>query len=324
MSEVTMKSTKQQIFDALQAAQTALAERESLTEDPMKEKKAEEAARVIEGAEKAVESNIFNPEITQQYTDLTKAIADKKQELNELYGIEARAKTLVALINASKEKDFELKEDYKAKKAELEAEYTQKIVDLKTEVEALKQEKEVIREEIIVEAEEERALVEKERKREEEEYAYQLKRDRKKDEDDWNDIKIAREKTVALVEQAAKNMLEEATAKQKEFDTLQEQVAEFPNLLLEAEKAAEKKGKEKAGKEYAFEKNALVKENEYEVKRLTDKLNMMEESLEAEKIKNAELQDKLDAAYIKMNALASETVKSSGGVRILSSETQAK
>ena len=44
----------------------------------------------------------------------------KKEELNNLYGIEVEANSLVAIINAHKDKDTELKEKYNTKMKELD------------------------------------------------------------------------------------------------------------------------------------------------------------------------------------------------------------
>ena len=44
----------------------------------------------------------------------------------------------------------------------------------------------------------------------------------------------------------------------------------------------------------------------------------------AEKALNTSLQNKLDGAYAQMRELAADTVKSNGGVKILSGETSSK
>ena len=152
MAEITMKSTKAEIMEAYKAAVEKLDTRDRMIDDPAKEAAKAKNVEVIESADKTAKEDIFNPEIIKKYNDLTEAITMKQIELDDLYGIEAKANAMAAMINAYKEKNEELKEAQAAKEAEIEAELGEKKDTLKAEIEALKQQKQEIIDSINAEA----------------------------------------------------------------------------------------------------------------------------------------------------------------------------
>lgn len=319
MSEVTMKSTKQQIFDAYQEALKKSQEMDALKESPADKVEKARKEAVVANADKAVDSNIFNEEITKQYEDLKEAIAMKKAELKDLYDIEAQAASLAAIINASKEKTYQLDEEYKDIKAFQEEERKKAVEEKVQELEELQASIETVKEQIQAVRREEISKVNKERKREEEEYAYNLKRERKKENDAWEDEKAAREKEIAIKEANAEAMLAEAESKVEELQTLKEKVDQIPTLIAEAEARGQEAGKKAAGKEYGYKTTMYEKEKEYEIGRLKDQVESLTQAKEDAETKAWQLQEKLDEAYAKMNALASDTVKANGAVKIVSS-----
>ena len=113
MSKITMKSTKQEIMEAYEEAMKKIAETEAGKDDPVAAAKVENDKKIIESADTVAEGSILNPAIISQYNDLKTAIQMKKEELNNLYGIEVEANSLVAIINAHKDKDTELKDSFK-------------------------------------------------------------------------------------------------------------------------------------------------------------------------------------------------------------------
>lgn len=319
MSEVTMKSTKQQIFDAYQEALKKSQEMDALKESPADKVEKARKEAVVANADKAVDSNIFNEEITKQYEDLKEAIAMKKAELKDLYDIEAQAASLAAIINASKEKKYQLDEEYKDIKAFQEEERKKAVEEKVQELEELQASIETVKEQIQAVRREEISKVNKERKREEEEYAYNLKRERKKENDAWEDEKAAREKEIAIKEANAEAMLAEAESKVEELQTLKAKVDQIPTLIAEAETRGQEAGEKAAGKEYGYQKAMYEKEKDYEISKLQDQVDRLKEAKEDAETKAWQLQEKLDEAYAKMNALASDTVKANGAVKIVSS-----
>lgn len=318
---LTMKNTKQELFDAYSEALKKVEEVKKMKETPADVAENKRKVAVEENAAQAVESNIFSDEITRQYEDLMETIENKQKELQELYDIEVEASSLAAIINAAKEKDYQLEEEFKAKREKLMAEHKELIKVYEAELDDLISQKDFVREEVRAARAEEIAKVKQERQREEEEYGYNLTRQRKIENDKWEDEKAEREKVLNAKEEAADNMFVEAESKLDELERLREKVAEIPELIANAEKEAKELGQKEAAKEYGYKKTMYEKEKEYEIAKLEDKVSMLEEKLEQEESKTTTLQSKLDDAYTKMNTLASETVKANGAVRIVSSGT---
>ena len=75
-----------------------------------------------------------------------------------------------------------------------------------------------------------------------------------------------------------------------------------------------------ADKSNAFEVRALKQKNDYDVQILCDKVNRLELEVDSLRNEKADLQMKLDDAYAQMRDLAAETVKSTGGVKILNGQ----
>lgn len=318
-----MKNTKQELFDAYDAALKELERVKALKESPADVMEEKRKLAMEKNAAKAVESSVFSEEITQQYKDLQESIESKKAVLKELYDIETNASSLAAIINATKEKQYQLEADYKARKVELDNEYKAEVDKNQAELKEMQEAISLARKEVRDARADELDKVHIERKREEEEYAYNLKRQRKIENDAWEDEKAVREKTLNDKEIAANNMFVEAESKLDELEELREKVAEIPTLIANAEKEGKEAGQKEAAKEYGYKKTMYEKEKEYEIGKLEDKVSMLEEKLAQEESKTVALQEKLDEAYSKMNTLASDTVKANGAVRIMSPGTSA-
>lgn len=322
MAEVTMKSTKVEIMEAYKAAVAKLDAKSAMIDDPAKEAAAKLKAEVIKSADATAKEDIFNPEIIKKYNDLTEAIEIKQLELDELYGIETKANAMAAMINAYKEKNEELKENQAAKEAAIEAELGEKRDTLKAEIEALKQQKQDVMNSVNAEAKAKEDAIKLARHRDEEEYAYNLKRNRKAENDKWEDEKAAREKILELRETAALEKETELNAKADYIKELEAKVEEIPTLIAAAKEEGINKGKADADKSNAFEVRALKKDAEYQKQLLEDKNERLAEDLATARAEKIEVQQKLDDAYAQMRELAAKTVESTGGVKILNGQTQ--
>ena len=314
-----MKSTKQEIMDAYLAAKKTLDKQASMKDDPVATAKAEHEAQIIASAEVTVNEDILNPAIIEKYKKLNAAIELKTKELNNLYGIEFEANSLVAIINAHKDKISEIETNYKQKTELLQKEYNQKKAELDEDIANLKLEKQNILDSINTEANEARAEVAKKRAREEEEYTYNRDRQRQIEENEWNDKKEEEEKELEKrVAEVTKR--EEALTDQSDYIIeLEGKVNSIPTLVEEAKAEGIKQGKADADKSNAFEVRALKKENEYNTNLLNDKIERLTSDLENVKSEKADLQARLDDAYTRMNELAMKTTESTGGVKILNS-----
>ena len=320
MSKITMKSTKQEIMEAYEEAMKKIAESESGKDDPVAAAKAENDKKIIESAQMIVEDNILNPVIIERYENLKTAIEMKNKELQELYGIETKANSLVAMINAYKDKEIELKDKYNARTKELDDEFTKKESILKDEIASLEKSKEDLINKIQNESNELTKSLNKKHKREEEEYEYNLKRSRKVENDRWEDEKAAREKELTEREAAVKADESELADRTSYIEELEKKVEEIPELIQDAKDKAFAEGKAKADKSNAFEVRALKQQNDYNTQILDDKVDRLYSEVDSLKAEKANLQAKLDDAYAQMRELAAETVKSTGGVKILSGQ----
>lgn len=320
MSKITMKSTKQEIMEAYEEAMKKIAESESGKDDPVAAAKAESDKKIIESAQMIVEDNILNPVIIERYENLKTAIEMKNKELQELYGIETKANSLVAMINAYKDKEIELKDKYNARTKELDDEFTKKELILKEEIASLEKSKEDLINKIQNESNELTKSLNKKHKREEEEYEYNLKRSRKVENDRWEDEKAAREKELTEREAAVKADEAELADRTSYIEELEKKVEGIPELIQDAKDKAFAEGKAKADKSNAFEVRALKQQNDYNTQILEDKVDRLYSEVDSLKAEKANLQAKLDDAYAQMRELAAETVKSTGGVKILSGQ----
>lgn len=313
MEKITSKSTKSQILDAYNKAIKKLNEIEASKDDPVSQKESQMKKETFEAADKIVAMGILNPEITGQYKSLELAIEMKKNELKDLYDLEVEANSLTAMINAHKDTQRELEEEAKENKKAVEA-----------EIKALEAELEAKEEEIENEIAEEMEKVSKIRQREEEEYQYNLKRKRQLEDDEWEDDKKARESVIASKEEDLTNKEKELLEKETYIADLEDKVASIPDQVAAAYEDGKKEGKAKADKSNAFEVRSLETKHEYEVQNLQNQIDRLEQDLETEKSKNNDLQNKLDDAYTQMRELATNTVQSVGGVKILSNDTATK
>ena len=318
--KVSSKSTKVELLEALAEREKEIEELKKLTDDPKKEQEKAEKERVLESAAEAINSNVFSDETKIQYRDVMTAIELKKTELKDLYGIEANAQTLTAMINASKvkkaelvqeyaDKEIELKVAYEAKKDEVAADTAKLVLDYKKKKEELEDDFKQVRD-----------ASNRQHIRAEEEYEYDLSRKKQEDADKWNDEKVAREKLMTEKEADLQARMLEFAGKEDHLKDLEEQVAAFPDKLKEAETVGKEKGKADADKSHVFEVRAIKNEYEYRVKTLQDKLDTQVQLISNLTERNEALENKLDASYAQMRELAADTVKSTGGVKILSSD----
>lgn len=324
MKNITMKSTKEEIMNAYLEQKKKLDEQMAAKDDPVADAIAAKNVAVVNSADAVAGMGIFDPAIVQKYKDLCDAIKLKEKELQDLYGIEKEANTMVSLINAHKDKERELVERYKTLAADAEADFAGMKTKIADEIESLKDGKAAFVKSISDENAALMAEMKKKRDRDTEEYGYEKNRARKIENDKWEDEKACREKVIADREAALDTLATELETKANYLAEMESKVSEIPQLINEATEAGIKKGKADADKSNAFETRALTIKHEYATKALNDKIARLESDLAAKREENDILRDKLDMAYSQMKDLASETVKSSGGVKILSGETSGK
>ena len=86
--EITLKNTKAEILDALNAALEREKNMAKIKYEPEKEEKAKKIEKAIEVSKENVEKKIFSEEFNNKFRDLEIAIEAEEEKLKELYGIE--------------------------------------------------------------------------------------------------------------------------------------------------------------------------------------------------------------------------------------------
>ena len=324
MEKVTSKSTKDVIYNAYKEALEKIAKMEQEKFDPVAEKEAARKKEMFKSADEIIKSGILNDTVIEQYLNLEAAIEAKKKELQEMYNIEKEASTFTALVNAHKDKEEELKTEYALKEKTAVEALEQRKAEIEAEIASLLENHKAKINKCNDEEEERKAEIKKARLREEEEYEYSRDRKRKLDEDQWADERNARISEMEELEASVMSREEAVSVREEKISEMEEQIKAIPGLVEEARQEGIKKGKTDAEKSHAFEKRHMETEFSYQKKDLEGQVERLQADLAAEKALNTSLQNKLDGAYAQMRELAADTVKSNGGVKILSGETSSK
>lgn len=293
MGKITEKSTKAQIMDAYTQALAELEKLKAMSDSPVENAKKEALEASMQNAEVAASNEVFSDTIVKQYNDLKIAIDEYQKELEGLYGIKAEADGLAAAINAHRAKVAEMNDEYKQKKADLDAELAQKTAEVEEKIADLEKSVQKAKKQADEEVKEYNTDINKKRNREKDEYDYNLKMDRKADADTWAEEKEKREAEIQAKDDA----------------------------VTEREEAiAAKEAKAKADKSFAFEKRALESDKKHAEEMADAKIKNLESQVEALTQSNAELSNKLDAAYAQMKDMATATVQAGATVKVVSSD----
>ena len=324
MTDINAKSTKAEIMEAYMVQKKQLDKLMAAKDDPVAQEKVRKQKATLDSAAEIAGAGILNDTIVKQYNDICEAVEIKTAELNNLYGIEAELNTLIALVNAHKDKVHELDEEYKQLRTEAEKNLQDAKAAIKDEIDALNKEKAETLAAIRKESSELKTQLKQERQREEEEYTYNRDRSRKIAENEWADKEAEKRKELEAWDNSIEERELAVIEQENHINELEQKVSEIPSLLETAKTEGYEKGKADAGKSYGFEKRAIEQKNEYEQKALHDKVERLETDLTEAKDTIATLQEKLDSAYAQMRELATDTVKSNGGVKILDRENSGK
>ncbi len=306
-AEISMKNTKAEILDALEAALKRAETAEKTRLNPEKAERERNEKRVVETTKKAVEQNIFSKELNEKWNDLQTAIAAEEARLRELYGVGREVQKLALAIEAGRDRiaviELETAEKENAARKSLEAlktEYEQKSAELKAEHDAsLKK-------------------IKVERERENEEYQYNLLRTREKENNAWADDKAARESDLQKRETKASELLADAESKAEYIRSLEEKVDNIPNLIAQERESAVLATTQALRQDHEHQSALAEMESKNAVTRLEDKAAYLEKQLTVSNKAMEVLQSKLDKAYSEMRDLAAKTVESAGGLKIIS------
>lgn len=290
MGEVNSKSTKAELLEHIKQQDKELKALKANRYDPKQEAEskriqdakariAEEKSslnemmdNIITGLQNA--KNVLAEKISVN-DDLDISITDKRKELNDLYNLESEYLNTVAVLNA---------------KAEMLDAYEGKITQAKEELaNQLDSNKKVL-------------------ERTEAEYQYNIERQHKMENDEWEDIKSARESALRAREELMNDR--DATLKDLEESLNQRELA-MKEQLAQAEKQiadAQEKGKLEAEAEYNAKVKLMEIENQHKVEMLESKFRTANDTIANLNQTIETLNERLDQVTQKNQELAEKVV----------------
>ena len=304
--EITLKNTKSEILEALNAALEREKNMAKMKYEPQKEEETKKVEKAIEVSKENVEQKIFSEELNKKFQDLEIAIKAEEEKLKNLYGIEKELNNLVVVINAGKDYMAELENNKKIKTEELNNSIKELEETYKIKKEELEKEYEIKAKNLKVE-----------RDRENEEYNYKIKREREINNNKWEDEKAERENNLAKKETEAQELLASAEANAEHLKDLESKVNEIPSLLEKEYARGKKEATVELEKENKYATELLKKDFQNTIDRQNDKIESLQEEVKKSNLEKESLQGKLDQAYIQIKEMATKTVEATGGVKIL-------
>ena len=229
-------------------------------------------------------------EVLEEYTAVKNAVELKKQELEDVYGIEKEAHTLAALIDAQRE----LEEENDNNRANFYVEFDKEKASVKAA--------------LMEEIEEQRAA----NNRNQEEFEYDFKRRKQAASDQLTDeLTLARKRHKETVEGINKELEERQanlTAAEENRAELETKIEAMPEVI--AEEVRKQVGKEKGmlERKHADEIKFLTSESAGKLAVIDSQRQAAANIIEDLKAKNDDLSSKLDKAYHELRELAQATV----------------
>lgn len=304
--EITLKNTKTEILDALNAALEREKNLSNIKYEPEKEEQKKKTEKAIEESKTNVDQKIFSEELNDKFKSLEIAIKAEEEKLKELYGIEKELNNLVIAMNAGKDYMLELENNKKIKTEELN-----------NNIKELEEKYKVKMEELEKEYEDKSKKLKTERDREIEEYNYKTKRERELSNNKWEDEKNKRENELKKKELETQEILKEAETKAEYIKELENKVNEMPTLIEKEYARGKKETSIELERENKYATELLKKEFEGTIDRQGDKIESLQEEIKKANIEKESLQGKLDQAYNQIKEMATKTVEATGGVKIL-------
>lgn len=304
--KITLKNTKTEILDALNAALEREKNMSKIKSNPVAEEKKKKVEEAIETSKKNVDENVFSEELNNKFKSLETAILAEEEKLKELYGIEKEVSNLTLVVNAGKDCLLEIENKKKIQTEELST----KIKSLEDEY---KQKEDTLQKEY----EQKAKVLKLERDREVEEYNYKLKREREISNNKWEDEKKEREAKLKAIEDETIKLFDEAKEKAEYIEDLEKKVSDIPALLEKEYQRGKKETTTDLEKEHKYSVELLSKDYKNTIDRQEDKIESLKEEVEKLTSLNAALQEKMYEAYAQIKELATKTVEANGGVKIL-------
>lgn len=290
MGEVNSKSTKAELLEHIKQQDKELKALKANRYDPKQEAESKliRDAKARIGEEKSSLNEMMDniiaglqnaknvlAEKMSVNDDLDVSITDKRKELNDLYGLESEYLNTVAVLNA---------------KAEMLDAYEGKILQAK--------------EELANQLDSNKKILE----RTEAEYQYNIERQHKMENDDWEDVKWKRESAL----RAREELMNDRDAALKDLEeSLNQRELAMKEQLAQAEKQiadAQEKGKLKAETEYNAKVKLMEIENQHKVEMLESKFRTANDTIANLNQTIETLNERLDQVTQKNQELAEKVV----------------
>jgi len=318
-TEITVKSTKEQIFTAYQEVLAQLESKEIL--DPVSEKRKSQEQETVTKASKNSSENIvsnlanlkinINKELDSlsnllidefnKLIEIRGAIIIEQKHLKDLYEINETAQTLSALILAQQEKKENFEKKMREETEAFEKEKAAKKEQWKQQEETLKASYKSFEEEL-----------EKTRKRNEEEYKYNVELTRRKDADSYANKKAVLESELNKLRFEHSEREELLKSREQEYLELKQKVEEFPQELMKSKETAEEVLRSQLEMQHKFASDLLAKEIEGERKLNEQKIVALEKKIKEQDQLINQLTQKADNAVSQIQSIACKALDTSG------------
>lgn len=316
--EISMKSTKEQILNAYQAAMSELENRQ--VDEPSVIKQNEKKIALVNKAKQTSADSIVNvlanlkldiikqidglsEQLINEFTKLTEiqeAVVVEQTHLKELYDINETAKTLSALILVQQNKKDGFEQQMEEDKEQFEQEMEQKREQWKQQQEVLASEYKEMKEQL-----------EKNRKREEEDYKYALDLKRKKEADDYVMRKMALEKELAELRSDLDKREEVIKNRETEFASMQQKIAGFAKEIADAREEMAKSIRNQLETQYNHTIALRDKEVEGDHKLSVQKIAALESKIKEQEQLILQLTQKADTVVTQIQAIACRALDTS-------------
>lgn len=327
-AEINLKSTKQDMLEAINELKAELSKKEQMKLNPEKirsDKETQQASLKTDAIVKAdihsliaglkteitKELNAISEKIiseSEKYRDIVKSIVVKQKELQDIFGLEAKASELAVLIETQHRRKEEFDEEMNSRKAALDNELNQTKSLWETEKKKFSEDQK-----------EQKLELEKQRKRENDEFLYNLKRTRELEQNKYNDElqkvvrDIASKKEQFDIYQKSQSeelsVRESAVAeREKKLNELQARVESFPEELKKAVDGSVKDSSAKLNADFSKNEALLLKGFEGERNVLMAKIEAYDKSVKEQSLQIAKLQQMQEKAYEKVQDIATKAV----------------
>ena len=319
-AEMSTRNTKNEILEAYNELLNKLKAQKPVDRQAEKEKtekkqivetaaqnSADSIVRSLADLKLAISKSLDNVEDQligefKKLNNTRQAIEIEQKNLEEIHDIRAEADSLAALLQAQKEKKQAFEADIAQQRETFNDEMLEKKLAWKKEQDEVSRAQKEREEEL-----------KKARKREEEEYAYSLQLERKKDQDSYAEQKAAQEK--ALTEQ--KRVLEQQwsereaalAARERELTELRQRVESFPQELAKAVADTEKTVTERLEFKYSYEAQMLAKETEGEQKLSQQTITSLQAKIKEQEEQIRQLTQKANEAGLQVQSIAIKAIE---------------